>query len=321
MDQNVGIGIDLGGTFIKYALGFRQGKILKEKKIPTDSQATNSAILGQLSEAVREMAEFARNNGYIPSVVGIGSPGCVDVERGFLKGSTPNFRFWSEVHVGKEIESSVNIPTFIDNDANLMALAEARYGAGVGHKNIICLTIGTGIGGGIIVNGEIYRGSHFAGAELGHMSIKYNGLKCRCGGRGCLERYTSATAMTDYFIKKSAKEGVPITKKNISVKDIFKQFRNGNHLALETIERSTYYLGRGIANFMNIFDPTLVIVGGGVSESGNEYLKRVKTVAFRYAMKNASDNVKIVKAKLGNRAGYMGALSFAFDQLMRNSKS
>jgi glucokinase len=127
--------------------------------------------------------------------------------------------------------------------------------------------------------------------------------------------------MTDYFIKKSAKEGVPITKKNISVKDIFKQFRNGNHLALETIERSTYYLGRGIANFMNIFDPTLVIVGGGVSESGNEYLKRVKTVAFRYAMKNASDNVKIVKAKLGNRAGYMGALSFAFDQLMRNSKS
>ena len=109
MDQNVGIGIDLGGTFIKYALGFRQGNILKEKKIATDSQATNRVILDQMAEAIREMATFARNKGYIPSVVGIGTPGCVDVERGFLQGSTPNFRFWSEVHVGKEIERGVNI--------------------------------------------------------------------------------------------------------------------------------------------------------------------------------------------------------------------
>ncbi len=184
-----------------------------------------------------------------------------------------------------------------------------------GIDNLICLTIGTGIGGGIIINKEIYRGSQFAGAELGHMSIKHNGIACPCGGRGCLERYASATAICDYYLKLSKKEGILISKDDITVKRIFELLKKGDERAEETIAKATYYLGMGIANFINIFNPDRVIIGGGVAGAGNIYIKRIEKVANQYAMPNAKKGLKIVKAKLGNNAGYLGALAFAFNQL------
>ena len=131
---------------------------------------------------------------------------------------------------------------------------------------------------------------------------------------GCLERYASASAMIDLFYKKSLLISSPIEKERINVKYIFQQWKSGNTLAAEIIEKSTYYLGRGLANFINIFNPTIIIIGGGVAEAGKPYLKEVEKVAFRYAMDCAKENVNIVGAQLGNRAGSLGALSFAFDQ-------
>ncbi len=315
MKKRIGIGVDLGGTFIKYALGYEDGKIIKESKRSTEADAPNEKILEDIADSVLEMINLARSEGLKPSVIGIGTPGCVNVDEGFLKGGTPNFKFWSEVPIANEIRKRTKVKAFVDNDANLMALAEARFGAGVGHANLICLTIGTGIGGGIIINGDIYRGSHFAGAELGHMSIKHDGVSCPCGGRGCLERYASATAICDYFSRLSRKKGIPVEKNEITVKKIFEMFKDRDKRAEETIEKATYYLGMGIANLINIFDPDRVIIGGGVAGAGNIYIKRIEKVAFHYAMPNAIKNLKIVRAKLGNKAGYLGALAFAFNQL------
>jgi glucokinase len=315
MSKKIAIGIDIGGTSIKYALGREDGEILKRGNRPSRASEKYQIILNEISIAIFEMIDYATAAGVKISAIGIGTPGAVDVSTGFLKGSTPNFKFWRHVPIKSELEKKAGLPVFVDNDANLMALGEAKYGAGIGHKHIICLTIGTGIGGGIIIEGNIFRGSNFAGAELGHTTIKYNGLKCRCGGRGCLEKYASASAMIEQFYKKSALQNSSINKDAINVKYIFKQMASGNSIATEVIDKSTYYLGRGLANFINIFNPTIIIIGGGVAEAGREYLKRIRKVAFTYAMDCARENVKIAGAKLGNKAGYMGAICFALDQV------
>jgi glucokinase len=315
MSKNIGIGIDLGGTSIKYALGTEQGEILKKGTRPSRATEESKIIINEISEAITEILEYAKSLGIKVRVIGMGTPGSVDVTTGFLKGSTPNFKHWQNVPIKSEIEKRIGIPIFIDNDANLMALGEAKFGAGIGHQNIICLTIGTGIGGGIIIHGDLFRGSNFAGAELGHTTIKHDGLKCRCGGKGCLERYASASAMIEQFYKKSKNQKPSIKEEDITVKYIFEQMKLGNSFANDVIEQSTYYLGRGLANFINIFNPTIIIIGGGVAEAGKAYLKRVEEVAFYYAMDCAKENVKIVGAKLGNKAGYLGALDFALNQI------
>jgi len=313
MKKRIGIGVDLGGTFIKYALGDEDGTIIKKGKMPTDAGARNEVILDHMAEAIKEMKMAAGDYGYQPVVVGVGTPGCVDVEKGVLRGGTPNFRHWIRVPIAEELNKRTGLPVFVDNDANVMALAEAKFGAGRGHENVICLTIGTGIGGGIIINQKLYRGSNFAGAEPGHMSIKHDGRNCRCGGKGCLELYASATAMINHFRKISKKAGRAVDKE-INVKKIFELFAAGNRLAEETIELSSYYLGRGIANLMNIFNPTRIIIGGGVAGAGEVYLKRVQKAAFAFAMAEACKGTRIVSARLGNNAGYLGSISFAFSQ-------
>jgi glucokinase len=320
MSKIYGIGIDLGGTSIKYALGSTDGEILMSRQRPSYVSEDKTKIIDQIVRSIQELKEFAVLNNIRPTVIGVGTPGCVDIRTGYLSGSTPNFRSWRNINIATEVTKTVGIPTFVDNDANLMALGEAKYGAGIGHDNIICLTIGTGIGGGILIEGDLFRGSRYAGAELGHVSIKLNGLKCRCGGQGCLERYASATAMIDHYVKNTSKKNRSVIKDNINVKQIFKFLKEGDQTARETIELSTYYLGRGIANYLNIFNPTIVIIGGGVAEAGVDYIGRVKRVAFDYAMECSKQKVKIVKARLGNKAGYMGAIYFAAEQYLKNIK-
>ena len=314
MKNRIGIGIDLGGSSIKFAIGTESGEILKRGRRPSHSKEHYSVILNEISQAIDQLVLFAKSLKRKISAVGIGTPGSVDIVNGFLKGNTPNFAYWQNVPIKEEIEKRIDLPVFVDNDANLMALGEAEYGAGIGHNHIICLTIGTGIGGGIILEGDLFRGSKFAGAELGHTTIKYNGLKCRCGGKGCLEKYASASAMIDQFVKKTLRQKRSVSRKNMNVKYIFKQMEAGNPLARQVIDQSTYFLGRGLANFMNIFNPSIIIIGGGVSQAGKVYLKKIRDVAFTYAMDCAKENVKIVGAKLGNKAGYMGAIKFALDQ-------
>jgi glucokinase len=315
MKKRIGIGIDLGGSSIKYALGTEEGEILKRGRRPSYATEEYKIILDELAKAVGDMIAYAKSMSLKVTAIGMGTPGSVDINKGFLKGSTPNFKYWSDVPIKSELEKRVGLPVFVDNDANVMALGEAKFGAGIGYNNIICLTIGTGIGGGIILNGELFRGSNFAGSELGHTTIKYNGLKCRCGGKGCLEKYASASAMIDQFYNESLRQRKTVEKEEINVKYIFQQMKSGNSLATDVVNRSTYYLGRGLANFLNIFNPNIIIIGGGVAEAGKTYLKKIEDVAFTYAMDCAKENVKIVGAKLGNKAGYMGAISFALGQV------
>jgi glucokinase len=307
------IGVDLGGTAIKFALATEDGKIIREDKKPTDSEATKETILANLSDAIRQMKKYAEQHGYKPVTVGLGTPGSVEIHSGFLMGSTPNFLHWQNVQIKKELEKEIKLPVFVDNDANLMALGETRFGAGIGHHNVICLTIGTGVGGGIIINDNLYRGYKCAGAELGHISLNTEGVLCNCGGKGCLEAYASATAMTKHFKRLCKQNKIPFQAAEMDVRYIFNLYKQKNVIAAEVIEAASYYLGRGLATLINVFNPSLFIIGGGVAEAGEIYLNKVRETAYKYAMEKPQEGVQIVGAKLGNKAGYLGAISFALE--------
>ncbi len=312
MQENVVcLGIDLGGTAIKSGLCTIRGEIIQEFIRPTEATAAQQIILQDLKNSALEALEFAKKKHYVVQAIGIGTPGSVDVMNGFLKGGTPNFRYWKNVPIKSELELALALPVFVDNDANVMIYGEYMFGAGKGYKNVVGITLGTGIGGGVILDGEIFRGSNFAGAELGHMSIMYNGKPCRCGGIGCWEVYASATAMIDNYNKMQPAQPVQSTK------EIFERYLNGEFHAESVVVEEILLVAVGVSNLLNIFNPEVFIIGGGVSEAGDWFVEEIAQITNSRAMAPATENVQIVRAKLGNSAGWMGAGIFAYHQVQK----
>jgi glucokinase len=309
MKLRFAVGVDIGGTTIKYGICSSEGELLIHGSADTPAASSREVILNLLKKLILKDLKYASENKIPIEAIGVGTPGSVDIERGFLTGSTPNFTHWRNVPIKDFLFNAFHIPVFADNDANLMAYGEYLFGSGRQKKDVICLTLGTGIGGGIIINGEIYRGSFYCGSELGHTTIDYSGRKCNCGGIGCLEAYASATALVhDYNTVHSG-------RKVENTMQIFENLENGDSTAREVIEKYIHYLGAGLANFVNIFNPQVIILGGGVSEAGEWFIKKVRLSTRSYAMSTSFQNVEIVSALLGNRAGMLGAAAFALNRL------
>ncbi len=305
MKSDYAIGIDLGGTAVKYGICSRNGELLEQFTAPTPADASRERILSFLADLIRQTQEVARKKNIDLAAVGMGTPGSVDVRRGYLMGGTPNFVHWKDVNIRRALEPAVGLPVFVDNDANLMAYGEFLFGAGREKQNAVCVTLGTGIGGGIIIEGEIYRGSFFAGAEIGHMCIEYRGRPCKCGGNGCWETYASATAMIrDYNL---ASPENPVT----DTRQIFERYHSGEGTAIEIVRQVVVYLGAGLASLINIFNPEIIILGGGVSQAGEWFIEEIARAAFSRAMSISRRQVEIRAARLGNKAGMLGAAAFA----------
>ena len=303
------IGIDLGGTAIKFGICNHTGEIVQEFQRPTQAGSPPGVILTDLAGAAQHALDYAEQKHLSIKAIGLGTPGAVEVATGYLKGSTPNLPAWKNVPIRDELTGRLSLPVFVDNDANLMAYGEYRLGAGQNVPNVVCVTLGTGIGGGIIVGGQLFRGANDAGSEIGHMSICYNGRPCPCGGIGCWERYASATAMIKRYNELNPKQPVRSTI------TIFERFHAGEAFALTVVEEEIEYVAVGIANVINIFNPQRIIIGGGVSEAGDWFIDRISQVARQRAMPVAAKEVQIVRASLGNQAGWLGAAMFALDQL------
>jgi len=308
------IGVDLGGTNIKFGIVSDKGEILHKGMLPAQANLGKDAILGNIKKGIEQSLSFARKKKIRMKGIGVGSPGSVNLTTGTIEGSCPNLPQMVDVNLKKWFSDRFDYPIYVDNDANVMALAEHRFGAAKGYKDALCLTLGTGIGGGIILNGELFHGSNFAGAEFGHMSICYSGRKCNCGGIGCLEMYASAPAMVKDTIKllRRNKESIihKLTNGNLeelTTEIIFEAERKGDVLASDVINQACAYLGTGIASAVNLLNPQIVVIGGGVSEGGNKFIQRIEKEVKRRAFPSATKNLKIVKAKLGNNAGFIGA--------------
>lgn len=312
VNESFAVGVDLGGTAIKYGICSSSGIIVEEFKRPTRADQPVEAILNDIAEAILSAIEVARGQRLTVRAVGMGTPGAVNVDTGQLMGNTPNFKHWKDVYIKRSLEARVNLPVWADNDANLMAYGELKYGAGKGAANVVCVTLGTGIGGGIIVDHRLFRGSRYAGSEIGHMSIDYNGRQCRCGGIGCWEIYGSASAMIEHYRRRMPESFIASTI------DIFDAYERKEAAAVAVVEEEIRICAVGVANLINIFNPEKVIIGGGVSEAGDWFVARIEAAAINLAMKAATRDVKVVRARLGNKAGLLGAAAFALDQEERS---
>lgn len=314
------VGIDIGGTKISLAVGTATGKVLSFRQIPTRTGRQAKTSLGEM---VTELKALCRQTGLSlknTAGIGVGIPGPVDSARGIVPRS-PNLPGWQGIRLASYLSRRTGLPTVLANDANVAALGEKYFGAGKGCKNFIYMTISTGIGGGLILNEELYEGDRFVAGEIGHMSVVADGAPCKCGGRGCLEAYGSGTAIADYastqlrqgrksVLRKMNRPGEKLTGKMIG-----KAATRHDPLAMESYRRSAYYLGVGIGNLLNVLNPEKVILGGGVLRSAPKvFLESIRKNCRKQAWPEAYRKVRIVPTQLKNHVGNLGALALAFDR-------
>ena len=305
------IGIDLGGTKISTALSDFEGNIVSNVVVPTKADEGEIPVLNRIISTIEEVIEKGKvTTGEIESI-GIGSPGPLNANTGVII-TTPNLPF-KDFNVTKPIKEKFDLPVYLDNDANVATIGEFMFGAGKGKKNIVFFTVSTGVGGGAIVNGNIYRGSTCNALEIGHTTVAPNGPRCNCGNVGCLEAVASGTA-----IGKKGQEAT-MTKVDTSLKqydkvtsyEVFLEADKGDEVAKDIRDKALNYLGIGVANAVSIFDPEMVIIGGGVTQVGDVLFDRVRQVVKKRCFKVMSDNCQIVPAGLGTNAGVVGAVALA----------
>ncbi|MCH1624927.1 ROK family glucokinase [Fredinandcohnia quinoae] len=315
MNEKQLIGIDLGGTTIKMAFITQQGEIIKKWEIPTDK--TGKTIITDIANSLLEKMNESNLTKDQFIGIGMGAPGPINFTDGIVY-ETSNLG-WKDYPLRDELEEKTGLKTVIDNDANIAAIGEMWKGAGEGALDVICVTLGTGVGGGLISNGEVIRGTNGAGGEIGHMtSIPEGGAPCGCGRTGCLETVASATG-----IVRLATEAVKSTTQSsilrdefestgeISAKAVFDAANAGDKLANEVIDEVTFHLGLAIANVANSLNPEKIVIGGGVSKAGEGLLKPLKDQFSRYTFPRVRDTAEINIATLGNDAGVIGGAYLA----------
>ena len=312
MTKKYAIGIDLGGTSVKYALIDNEGVFHFQGKLPSKADISAEAVICQLVTACKETMASAQQLGVTIEGIGIGTPGIVDETNRIVLGGAENIKGWENLNLADRIEAETHLPVQMGNDANLMGLGETMYGAGQGARNVVFLTVGTGIGGAVVIDGKLFNGFANRGTELGHVPLIANGEPCACGSIGCLEHYASTSALVRRFSKRAAKAGRSFSGEEINGELIVHLYKKGDKLATECLDEHCDFLGHGIAGFINIFSPQRIVIGGGLSEAGDFYIQKVSERAHRYVMADCAVNTRIMAASLGNKAGSIGAASLVF---------
>ena len=312
MTKKYAIGIDLGGTSVKYALIDNEGVFHFQGKLPSKADISAEAVIGQLVTACKETMASAQQLGVTIEGIGIGTPGIVDETNRIVLGGAENIKGWENLNLADRIEAETHLPVQMGNDANLMGLGETMYGAGQGARNVVFLTVGTGIGGAVVIDGKLFNGFANRGTELGHVPLIANGEPCACGSIGCLEHYASTSALVRRFNKRAAEAGRSFSGEEINGELILRLYKEGDKLATECLDEHCDFLGHGIAGFINIFSPQRIVIGGGLSEAGDFYIQKVSERAHRYVMADCAVNTRIMAASLGNKAGSIGAASLVF---------
>ena len=307
------IGVDLGGTNIATGVIDENYKIIGRGKVKTRAPRPAEEIFASIKEAA-DMAVADAGISYDEvSSIGIGTPGSVNKDTGDIEFSN-NLKFHN-VPAKKMLEDIFGKPVFLENDANAAALGEAVAGCGNGVKDFVAVTLGTGVGSGIIIDGKIHRGSNFCGGEMGHMVINVDGIPCNCGRKGCWEKYASATALVSQAVEAMEGNKDSLLWKTcegdlnkVDGRSIFAALDMGDEVAKAVVDRYLYYVAVGIANIINALQPEIICVGGGISGQGEKILKPIREIIKneRYSV-YANKQAAIVPAALGNDAGIIGA--------------
>lgn len=305
------LGIDVGGTKIHTALFTETGKLLDDLKLPTEADTTKEKIISKIIYSINKFVDKD------VVCIGIGFPGPIDHKRQIVY--PPNIRPFFGLQMKKAFKE-IKLPIFAENDANAFLLAEQRNGAAKGYQNVIGITLGTGVGGAILLNGELYRGRDGSAGEIGHMTIDKGGYLCNCSNQGCLEMYVSGTAIqnrTERHI--AANDFSTKMKSGVAVSHIIDYYSKRDKLARQIFENTGKYLGKGLVNIINIFNPDIIVLGGSVSKA----LPAFKKTMYQEIKKHAlwpGKKIKVVRYKLRHPGAWGVALS-AFEQLNRQDDS
>lgn len=315
------VGVDLGGTNIKTALVSAEGKLIAKSSRPSNAETGPEKLMDNMADAVRALMQ--ENNVSTECIVaaGFGAPGPMNWQTGVVF-SPPNLPGWKNVPLAEEMKNRLGVPCYVDNDANVACYGEFWLGAGQGTESMVVLTLGTGVGGGVIVFGKLLRGIDGTAGELGHLKVQRDGRPCGCGGNGCLESYASARGMV-----LTAMDGLQTGRKTVLGEQcghdtmrmngemIFKAAMEGDELAQWVFEETATWLGLGISSIINYQNPERVVLCGGMIAAGDILFNPVRKVVKANTFEVPAKRCEIVPAGLGNDAGVLGAAGCAFDRV------
>jgi glucokinase len=314
--ETVVIGVDLGGTNLRTALLKQNGDILDKHQEATLALEGCERVVARIVENIRRQQQIAAQQNLTASAVGVGAPGVIQLGTGVVVKS-PNFPDWNNLPLRAVLEKALGMPVFIENDANAAALGEQWRGAGKGINSMILLTLGTGVGGGIVLNNRIWQGADGMAGEIGHMTLIPDGRLCGCGNRGCLEMYASARGIVQSYRELPVRAS-SLAADTITSEQVYQAARNGDPGALQVMKDMGRVLGIGIANLINIFNPEMIVLGGGVKEAWQLFITATREEIMKRAFNVPAERTKIVPSLLGGDAGMVGAAAVAFQNVRKD---
>ncbi len=302
-------GIDLGGTQTKFGLVSRVGKLLLDSKTPTPASAGREGLLEHLKRVALEILESSHRAGYSPAALGVATAGWVDPDTGRVAYATDNLPGWTGTQIAEELTASIGLPVSVENDANALAIAEKHFGAARGLQHFVCLTLGTGVGGGCYVRGTLNRGAHFFANAIGHIVIQADGLPCTCGQRGCLEAYCNAAALLRYAGHRFA-----------TAEQVIQAANSGDSQASSAVLELSHYLALGCVSMVELLDPEALILSGGLAQNNAMLLSALAEELGTRIPAWRERGLKILASPLGYCGGVLGAASIAMERLSRDAR-
>ncbi|WP_096270586.1 ROK family glucokinase [Paucisalibacillus globulus] len=311
MNKNIIVGVDIGGTTVKIGLLKIDGKIIKKWEIETKKSKDGTQVVDDIWDSVLiTLTELSIDLEQLLGI-GIGAPGFIDGENGYVYEAV-NLG-WKDFNLSDYMSSKSGLPVFVENDANIAVIGENWLGAGNHSKDVIAVTLGTGVGGGIITSGKILNGANGTAGEIGHIIVDTSGYTCNCGRKGCLETIASATGIARQAMKivkdKPASKLAKVFEENktINSKDVFELAALGDDDCNQIIDYTADVIGFALANLSITLNPSKILIGGGVSKAGNQLLQPIKKYFTKYALPRISEACELRIAELGNDAGIIGA--------------
>jgi glucokinase len=307
------IGADITRFSIRVAVIKMEGEVICEETFPLKAKQTRDYILAELNKAISLMRQKVAADGVNPIAIGISAGGFIDHEHGILLGPGHGIKDWTNVPLAKIINKDAGLPVFVGNDANLMTIAEQRYGAANGYKNVIFVALRSGIGGGIVINGNLYRGVNNAGGEIGQMIINFSGGISETGIRGSFEHFASASALVRRYNEERGSDTGSSSK--ITAKEIFELSYKKDKTASRVVKENAMLVGIGLSNLITIFAPEIIVIGGGMAKARDSYMDMIRESAFSNSLENCRAEVKIERAALGSRSALIGAAVYSLTRL------
>lgn len=315
MNNEIILSVDLGGTNLRVSAVDRDGNILFRTRRDTPRTDDANDIITSITDDAEKCREAVKSQG---DVLAIGTvvPGTVDVKRGIIR-KAPNVTSLDGFSITKAIEHKLNLPCVLENDANAAAIGENWCGASEGVQSSICVTLGTGVGGGIIIDGKILRGIDGTAGEIGHICVEPFGAQCGCGSIGCVEQYSSATAVKRLALELGEKypNSILSDKADFTSLEIYQAGKSGDELALEVFRQQGFYLGIALAGLVNVLNPEIIVIGGGAAAGWDLFLPSMIEQIKHRAYREPAERAKIVRAQLGDDAGILGAARLAFESI------